>query len=379
MGKPAARLGDIGSEHIPFPPTPIVSGSSNVHTNSRPAARLGDSLIPHAAPSSPLHGRSIAAGASTVFINSKPAARVGDSINCGGNVSTGSGNVFIGDSPSINRPRVPKLSNIVFPGQRGSQAQHQPPESERPMLGKSDNVFIGDDLALMQTTEEKPEFALRFEAKDLLGNPVKGLPFRVVAKGLANDGKGHIADEVTASDGKTKVVSRNEADAYDYHFSWPRVSTTRAKKYAAGHAGRTARLRDEREAAFEERMQQMLANGHAGIGHELTYEEAKWWWKNANGKTLTVDGRELSVLDIGSEFATPWPLDNLKVHGHVTTNPVNGRIYDGMYDFEPRVMPNPNYSPKIAMRNYLNERAIAQHGSGNPFEIQYRYDDSFFP
>jgi len=156
MGKPAARLGDIGSEHIPFPPTPIVSGSSNVHTNSRPAARLGDSLMPHAAPSSPLHGRSIAAGASTVFINSKPAARVGDSINCGGKVSTGSGNVFIGDSPSINRPRVPKLSNIVFPGQRGSQAQHQTPDSERPMLDTSDNVKI-EEPTPEQIAPEVPE------------------------------------------------------------------------------------------------------------------------------------------------------------------------------------------------------------------------------
>lgn len=331
--QPAARVGDIGSGHDGFPPTPISSGSGNVFTNGKPAARKGDSLIPHAKPKHPPHGRSIAEGSSSVFINGKPAARVTDGIDCGGNVSAGSGNVFIGDSPQ-----------------------------------------------LMKATNVKPVFALRFEAKDLLGNPVKGLPFRIVSKGLATDGKAHIADDVTSYDGKTNVVSRNQGESFDYHFVWPKVSTTRAKTYAAGHNGRNEKLRDQRAAEFEDRMQQMLADGHAGIGHELTYDEAKWWWQNANGKTLTVDGRELSSMSVGGgEFATPWPLDDLKVHGHVTTNPANGRIYDGMYDFEPRVMPNPNSSPRIALRNYLNLRAIEQHGPGKPFEIQYRYDDSYFP
>ena len=139
----------------------------------------------------------------------------------------------------------------------------------------------------------------------------------------------------------------------------------------SGHAGRI-------ERRFEKRMQEMLKTGNAGAGHELTYKEAIWWWRNANGATLTVDGRELSVINIGGEFAAPFPLDDLKVHGHVTTNPANGRIYDGMYDFEPRVMPNPNNQMKITIRNMLNEAAIKQHGAGTPFEIQYRYEDSDF-
>lgn len=107
--------------------------------------------------------------------------------------------------------------------------------------------------------------------------------------------------------------------------------------------------------------------------------EAKWWLRNANGKTSTVDGRELSSILVGdSEFVAPWPLDDLKVHRHVITNPQNERIYDGKYDFEPRVMPNSNYKPIVIMRNILNEAAIRQHGSGTPFEIQYRYEASYF-
>jgi len=119
MGKPAGRLGDIGSNHGAWHPSPITSGSGDVITNGRPAARLGDSLAPHVKPKSKPHGRSIAAGASQVFINGKPAARIGDAISCGGNVSTGSGNVFIGDSPVLNKPSNAELPNIEFPTQRG--------------------------------------------------------------------------------------------------------------------------------------------------------------------------------------------------------------------------------------------------------------------
>lgn len=65
--------------------------------NGKPAARVGDPLQPHGSPSpSPKHDRKIASGSGSVFINGKPAARVGDPIDCGGNLSTGSGNVIVG-------------------------------------------------------------------------------------------------------------------------------------------------------------------------------------------------------------------------------------------------------------------------------------------
>ncbi|WP_413283555.1 PAAR domain-containing protein [Vibrio sp. MA40-2] len=99
----AARLGDSCAGHGCFPATPIVAGSPDVSINGKPAARKGDSVLLHACPCPKmphaLHGRNIAAGSSSVSINGKPAARVGDAINCGGSVSAGSGNVFIGDTP----------------------------------------------------------------------------------------------------------------------------------------------------------------------------------------------------------------------------------------------------------------------------------------
>ncbi|MDO6422773.1 DNA/RNA non-specific endonuclease [Saccharophagus degradans] len=90
--KPAARLGDIDTGHPPSPPTPVITGSTNVLINSRPAARKGDMLAPH-------HPgiRTITSGSKTVTINGKNAARVGDSVNCGGRLLMGSPTVFIGD------------------------------------------------------------------------------------------------------------------------------------------------------------------------------------------------------------------------------------------------------------------------------------------
>lgn len=99
----AARLGDSGGGHGCFPATPIIAGSGDVSINGKPAARKGDAVLLHACPCPykphGVHGRSISAGSSNVSINGKPAARVGDAIDCGGSVASGSGNVFIGDTP----------------------------------------------------------------------------------------------------------------------------------------------------------------------------------------------------------------------------------------------------------------------------------------
>ncbi len=91
----AVKLGDIGTGHGGFPPTPVCSGSPNVSIDGMPAGRQGDPLVPHAKPKHPPHGRSIAAGSSSVFINGKPAAKSGKSVSCGGSTQ-GGGTVTIG-------------------------------------------------------------------------------------------------------------------------------------------------------------------------------------------------------------------------------------------------------------------------------------------
>ncbi|MCX7111601.1 MAG: PAAR domain-containing protein [Proteobacteria bacterium] len=68
--------------------------SPNVFINSKPAARAHLDFVQcskHAGPPMP-----IATGSDSVFINSHPAARDGDKTSCGGDITDGSANVFIG-------------------------------------------------------------------------------------------------------------------------------------------------------------------------------------------------------------------------------------------------------------------------------------------
>ncbi|MEL4424842.1 type VI secretion system PAAR protein [Shewanella indica] len=91
----AVKLGDIGTDHDGFPPTPVISASSTVKVDGIPLARQGDSLTPHDNPKHPPHPRTIAAGSGSVFIDGKPAARTGDAVDCGG-ILVGGGTVNIG-------------------------------------------------------------------------------------------------------------------------------------------------------------------------------------------------------------------------------------------------------------------------------------------
>ncbi|WP_417883659.1 type VI secretion system PAAR protein [Vibrio rumoiensis] len=86
----AALVGDLGSDHDGFPPTPITAGSSTVKIDGIPVARQGDPLAPHDKPKNPPHPRMIKGGSSTVMIDGKPAARVGDAVDCGGAIIGGS-------------------------------------------------------------------------------------------------------------------------------------------------------------------------------------------------------------------------------------------------------------------------------------------------
>ena len=97
---PAARLADICTGHECFPPRANVEGSKNVFVNGMPLHRQGDGWSVHCCTHPEVthgcHGSVLAVGSSTVYINGKQAGRIGDPVACGGNVATGSPNVFIG-------------------------------------------------------------------------------------------------------------------------------------------------------------------------------------------------------------------------------------------------------------------------------------------
>ncbi|AZT83658.1 type VI secretion system PAAR protein [Marinobacter sp. NP-4(2019)] len=96
-GKKIVLLGDQGTDHQGFPPTPVIAGSANVLVDGKPVARVGDPLAPHSKPKHPPHPRAIASGSATVLINGIPAAVTGGAITCGG-ITIGSGSVVIGDT-----------------------------------------------------------------------------------------------------------------------------------------------------------------------------------------------------------------------------------------------------------------------------------------
>jgi uncharacterized Zn-binding protein involved in type VI secretion len=91
-----------------LPPLRTKTGSANVFTNGKPAARAHvDTATCDQHGSAP---QILAQGSDSVYINGLPAARVGDKTVCDAKISAGSGNVFIGggtETTDAISPEVP--------------------------------------------------------------------------------------------------------------------------------------------------------------------------------------------------------------------------------------------------------------------------------
>jgi uncharacterized Zn-binding protein involved in type VI secretion len=95
MGKPVARLGDIGVPHCS--PFVIATGSPDVFVNGLPLAALGDITTPHLLPAPkvcPVHVGVIRGGSFKVFVNGRPVARIGEKLLACTLIATGSFDVF---------------------------------------------------------------------------------------------------------------------------------------------------------------------------------------------------------------------------------------------------------------------------------------------
>jgi hypothetical protein len=98
MGKPVARLGDIGVPHCS--PFVIATGSPDVFVNGLPLAALGDITTPHllpaptTPPTCPVHVGVIRGGSFKVFVNGRPVARIGEKLLDCTLIATGSFDVF---------------------------------------------------------------------------------------------------------------------------------------------------------------------------------------------------------------------------------------------------------------------------------------------
>ncbi|MEQ8185830.1 type VI secretion system PAAR protein [Marinobacter salarius] len=140
-GKKVVLLGDQGTDHQGFPPTPVIAGSPNVLIDGKPVARVGDPLAPHSKPKHPPHPRAIASGSATVLINGIPAAVTGGAITCGG-VTIGSSSVVIADT------YTPAPFSGISPAPVNRQAEETVVSSKSMEHGRHDatsNVGVGQD------------------------------------------------------------------------------------------------------------------------------------------------------------------------------------------------------------------------------------------
>ena len=205
MGKQVVLLGDLGTDHEGFHPTPVVAGSPDVLIDGKPAARVGDPLAPHSKPKHPPHPRAIATGSTTVLINGVPVAVTGSAISCGG-VTIGSGSVVIGDThtpasfpvtSSPKRSKVVERASATPSGHRGLQqhdddwvsksGSHYKSESELDHTESNcvaSTTCVGpSDHSAQDTVEERPQSLEENADRDIFERAV-----RVLEAEIANIG-----------------------------------------------------------------------------------------------------------------------------------------------------------------------------------------------
>lgn len=90
MGRKVVLVGDIGTDHDGYYPTPVIAGSGTVIMDGKPVARQGDPLEPHTKPHHDMHPRMVLAGTANILVDGLPIALTDDAVDCGG-VLIGSG------------------------------------------------------------------------------------------------------------------------------------------------------------------------------------------------------------------------------------------------------------------------------------------------
>jgi uncharacterized Zn-binding protein involved in type VI secretion len=92
------RLGDKDTGHDSCAPRALITGSSDVIVNDKPAGRANeDTYAMHSCSDHSPHSAVISSGSPDVFINDKPAARIGDPVSCNSSdtVAEGSSDVIV--------------------------------------------------------------------------------------------------------------------------------------------------------------------------------------------------------------------------------------------------------------------------------------------
>ncbi len=238
MSKKAATIGDIGTDHDGFPPTPIITGSPDIIIDNKPAARVGDSLAPHSKPGSSPHPRTISTGSSTVFFNGKPAALTGSGIDCGG-VIIGGGSVIIGDQAPAAASRAapasltPEQAQTIAEGTRGA---FWPPYN--PITGED----LTDKLRAALEANHKKAIILTLEdaaatLKDIAEELAAGLKDKAENFSWEKDGTNTLEAANTANDwggyGAAVYKAYDLAKQFGDYGVKAEVFTSKGKEYIA--------------------------------------------------------------------------------------------------------------------------------------------------
>ncbi len=313
---------------------------------------------------------------------------------------------------------------VIF-SQYASRGQLMYQRNERPGVAKDiDQIYLGGSLVAQRETPVGGGVAtVKYQHTDALGslvavtdqgrNVIERMAyesFGTTIGGPAKDGPGytgHVRDAATGmnymqqryydpSIGRFLSVDPVSADPnsgamfnrYAYAFNNPYAFTDpdgrRPKSLGASgtqpdpdaqQKERDQRKEEEERARKEQeeaerkaRWAALVKNVHDG---HLTFTEARAWYKAGNGQQVAVDASRLTVMltknSDGSVRAAVTGADWL-VHGNVTVNFKNMKIFDGLYDFEWHPMNN----SQDVLRNAQNVGGRLINGSGVPYWIHYQ-------
>lgn len=136
MGRKIVLVGDLGTDHDGFPPTPVTAGSPTVTIDGKPVARLGDPLAPHDKPNHGPHPRTIAEGSGSILIDGKPAALTGHTVSCGGVVIGGAS--AVGGESNAGALSSPVSSPDSTAAQASASSTAETVETQPIVLGMSE-------------------------------------------------------------------------------------------------------------------------------------------------------------------------------------------------------------------------------------------------
>ncbi len=144
MGHKLVLVGDLGTDHDGFPPTPVTAGSPTVTIDGKPVARQGDPLAPHDKPNHSTHPRTIAEGSGSILIDGKPAALTGHAVSCGGVVVGGASAVGGESGAGAFAPSVVALATAASQAALSSAGETSESQSTELAMSEAGKQWLMD-------------------------------------------------------------------------------------------------------------------------------------------------------------------------------------------------------------------------------------------